>query len=242
MGTEVKAEENLGLVHLCANRFRGKGIDYDDLYSAGCLGLLKAVKAFDSDRGVKFSTYAVPVILGEIKRLFRDGGTLKVSRSLKKQPCCCTQQQGVSFDAVFYLSANSTEELSLKLQRICQEFMQREGREPAISELSTLTGESEADISEALCSAQPLISLTSSEDDEGQIDVPVEAPDEQILDLLALRQVMAMLPESDRMLLELRYFRNMTQSAAAKILGMTQVQVSRYEKKLLTRLRKELVG
>lgn len=216
MGTEVKAEENLGLVHLCANRFRGKGIDYDDLYSAGCLGLLKAVKAFDSDRGVKFSTYAVPVILGEIKRLFRDGGTLKVSRSLK--------------------------ELSMKLQRICQEFMQREGREPAISELSTLTGESEADISEALCSAQPLISLTSSEDDEGQIDVPVEAPDEQILDLLALRQVMAMLPESDRMLLELRYFRNMTQSAAAKILGMTQVQVSRYEKKLLTRLRKELVG
>ncbi|MBR6581830.1 MAG: sigma-70 family RNA polymerase sigma factor [Ruminococcus sp.] len=216
MGTEVKAEENLGLVHLCANRFRGKGIDYDDLYSAGCLGLLKAVKAFDSDRGVKFSTYAVPVILGEIKRLFRDGGTLKVSRSLK--------------------------ELSMKLQRICQEFMQREGREPAISELSTLTGESEADISEALCSAQPLISLTSPEDDEGQIDVPVEAPDEQILDLLALRQVMAMLPESDRMLLELRYFRNMTQSAAAKILGMTQVQVSRYEKKLLTRLRKELVG
>ena len=212
----VKAEENLGLVHLCANRFRGKGIDYDDLYSAGCLGLLKAVKAFDSDRGVKFSTYAVPVILGEIKRLFRDGGTLKVCRSLK--------------------------ELSMKLQRICQEFMQREGREPAISELSTLTGESEADISEALCSAQPLISLTSSEDDEGQIDVPVEAPDEQILDLLALRQVMAMLPESDRMLLELRYFRNMTQSAAAKILGMTQVQVSRYEKKLLTRLRKELIG
>lgn len=216
MGTEVKAEENLGLVHLCANRFRGKGIDYDDLYSAGCLGLLKAVKAFDSDRGVKFSTYAVPVILGEIKRLFRDGGTLKVSRSLK--------------------------ELSLKLQRICQDFMQREGREPAISELSALTGESETDISEALCSAQPLISLTSSEDGEGQIDVPVEAPDEQILDLLALRQVMARLPESDRMLLELRYFRNMTQSAAAKILGMTQVQVSRYEKKLLTRLRKELVG
>lgn len=216
MGAEVKAEENLGLVHLCANRFRGKGIDYDDLYSAGCLGLLKAVKAFDSDRGVKFSTYAVPVILGEIKRLFRDGGTLKVSRSLK--------------------------ELSLKLQKICQEFMQREGREPAISELSALTGESEADISEALCSAQPLISLTASEDGEGQIDVPVEAPDEQILDLLALRQVMAELPENDRMLLELRYFRNMTQSAAAKILGMTQVQVSRYEKKLLTRLRKELIG
>lgn len=215
MGTEVKAEENLGLVHLCANRFRGRGIEYDDLYSAGCLGLLKAVKAFDSDRGVKFSTYAVPVILGEIKRLFRDGGTLKVSRSLK--------------------------ELSMRLQRVCQEFMLNEGREPAISELSLLTGESEADISEALCSAQPLISLTASDDSEGQIDVPVEAPDEQILDLLALRQVMAELPENDRMLLELRYFRNMTQSATAKILGMTQVQVSRYEKKLLAKLRNELL-
>ena len=87
MGTEVKqpvAEENLGLVHLCANRFRGRGIEYDDLYSAGCIGLLKAVKAFDCGRGVKFSTYAVPVILGEIKRLFRDGGAIRVSRSLKE--------------------------------------------------------------------------------------------------------------------------------------------------------------
>ena len=77
-------EENLGLVHLCANRFRGRGIEYDDLYSAGCIGLLKAAEAFDCERGVKFSTYAVPVILGEIKRLFRDGGTVKVSRSLKE--------------------------------------------------------------------------------------------------------------------------------------------------------------
>lgn len=87
MKTDVKqptAEENLGLVHLCANKFRGRGIEYDELYSAGCIGLLKAVKAFDAERGVKFSTYAVPVILGEIKRLFRDGGTVHVSRSLKR--------------------------------------------------------------------------------------------------------------------------------------------------------------
>ena len=78
------AEENLGLVHLCANRFRGKGIEYDDLYGAGCVGLVKAAAAFDRDRGVKFSTYAVPVILGEIKRLFRDGGSVKVSRSVRE--------------------------------------------------------------------------------------------------------------------------------------------------------------
>ena len=87
MGAELKkpaAEENLGLVHLCANRFRGRGIEYEELYSAGCIGLLKAVKVFDAERGVKFSTYAVPVILGEIKRLFRDGGAIRVSRSLKE--------------------------------------------------------------------------------------------------------------------------------------------------------------
>lgn len=215
MKTEVKAEENLGLVHLCANRFRGRGIDYEELYSAGCLGLLKAVKAFDADRGVKFSTYAVPVILGEIKRLFRDGGTVRVSRSLK--------------------------ELSMKIQRICQEFASKEGREPVISELSVLTGASEADISEALCSAQPTVSLTSSEDEGGQTDIPVDAHDEQILDILALRQIMDRLSKEDRMLLELRYFKNMTQTAAAKILGMTQVQVSRREKKLLKQMREELI-
>ena len=215
MGAELKqplAEENLGLVHLCANRFRGRGIEYDDLYSAGCLGLLKAVKAFDPERGVKFSTYAVPVILGEIKRLFRDGGSIRVSRSLKE------------------------------LQRVCEEFVQREGRDPAVSELAELTGEDEADITEALCASQPLLSLTAPDDGEGQLDVPVEAPDEAITDLLALRQIMAALPDEDRILLELRYFRCLTQSKTAKLLGITQVQVSRREKKLLARMREELLG
>jgi len=209
------AEENLGLVHLCANKFRGRGIDYEELYSAGCIGLLKAVKAFDTERGVKFSTYAVPVILGEIKRLFRDGGTIKVSRSLK--------------------------ELSMRLQRICEEFRHRECREPTISELSEISGESEENVSEALCVSQPLLSLTASDDDEGQIDIPSESPDESIVDLLALRQIMAKLDSKDRILLELRYFRNFTQSKTAQALNMTQVQVSRREKKLLTQMRKELL-
>ncbi|MDE5619139.1 MAG: sigma-70 family RNA polymerase sigma factor [Ruminococcus sp.] len=218
MDTDVKkpvAEENLGLVHLCANKFRGRGIDYEELYSAGCIGLLKAVKAFDTERGVKFSTYAVPVILGEIKRLFRDGGTIKVSRSLK--------------------------ELSMRLQKICEDFRHRECREPTISELSAISGESEENVSEALCVSQPLLSLTASDDDEGQIDIPSEAPDEAIVDLLALRQIMAKLETNDRILLELRYFRNLTQSKTAKALNMTQVQVSRREKKLLTQMRKELL-
>ena len=218
MENEVKApaaEENLGLVHLCANRFRGRGIDYEELYSAGCVGLLKAVKAFDAGRGVMFSTYAVPVILGEIKRLFRDGGAVRVSRSLK--------------------------ELSMRLQRLCDEFRQREGREPAVSELAEITGEEPSDVAEALCVSQPLVSLTSG-DDESQMDIPCEAPDEEIVDTLALRQIMERLEPRDRALLELRYFRELTQSKTAQILGMTQVQVSRREKKLLTQMRKELLS
>ena len=219
METEVRkplAEENLGLVHLCANRFRGRGIEYDDLYSAGCIGLLKAVKAFDSGRGVKFSTYAVPVILGEIKRLFRDGGAIRVSRSLK--------------------------ELSMRLSRICEDFRQREMREPTVAELSQLSGETESAVAEALCVSQPTVSLTAGDDDEGQTDIPTESRDESITDLLALRQIMARLPHEDRALLELRYFRGLTQTKTAQALGMTQVQVSRREKKLLTQMREELLS
>ena len=218
MESEVRspaAEDNLGLVHLCANRFRGRGIDYDDLYSAGCIGLLKAVKAFDADRGVKFSTYAVPVILGEIKRLFRDGGAVRVSRSLK--------------------------ELSLRLQKYAEDFRQQHGREPVVSELAELSGADPSEVAEALCVTQPLVSLTSGED-ESQIDIPCDPPDEGIVDTLALRQIMEGLDPQDRALLELRYFRELTQSKTAQILGMTQVQVSRREKKLLTQMRKELLG
>ena len=174
------------------------------------------MKAFDSSRGVKFSTYAVPVILGEIKRLFRDGGSVRVSRSLK--------------------------ELSLRLQRLCESFRQREMREPTVAELAELSGESEAAVSEALCVSQPVVSLTSGDDDEGQTDIPVEAPDESITDLLALRQIMSGLEPKDRALLELRYFRGLTQSRTAAVLGMTQVQVSRREKKLLKSMREELLS
>ena len=215
-GESCLPEDNLGLVHLCANRFRGRGIDYDDLYSAGCIGLVKASKAFDRERGVKFSTYAVPVILGEIKRLFRDGGTVKVSRSLK--------------------------ELSIKLTRVGQDFSNREAREPTVEELSGLVGADPDDVIEALNAAQPTISLTlGDEDDNSQADLPAPAPDEDITDRLALRQVLAELSVSDRKLIELRYFRGMTQTAAAAQLGMTQVQVSRREKKLLTFMRSRLI-
>ncbi|MFA5659531.1 MAG: sigma-70 family RNA polymerase sigma factor [Oscillospiraceae bacterium] len=209
-------EENLGLVHLCANRFRARGIEYDDLYGAGCIGLLKAAKGFDENRGVRFSTYAVPVILGEIKRLFRDGGAIKVSRS--------------------------TKELSMKLTRLREQFLLKEGREPTVSELSLLTERDECDIVEALGVSLPLISLTETLDDSsGQTDIPVEAPDAEISDLLSLRQVMHELEAKDRKLICLRYFSNKTQSETAKELDMTQVQVSRREKKLLNQMKCSLL-
>lgn len=209
------AEENLGLVHLCANKFRGKGIEYEELYSAGCIGLLKAVKSFDTERGVKFSTYAVPVILGEIKRLFRDGGMIKVSRSLR--------------------------ELSFQIQKIRENFLKLNGREPLLSELSELSGADVSDVSEALCVSQPVMSLTAGNDDENQIDIPFESPDSEIVDTLALRQIMAEMKKPDRFLLELRYFKGFTQSKTAEILGMTQVQVSRRERKLLLFIREKLL-
>ena len=214
--TNSLAENNLGLVHLCANRFRNKGIEYDDLYGAGCIGLLKASKAFDPDRGVRFSTYAVPVILGEIKRLFRDGGTIKVSRSLK--------------------------ELSMHITRHREQFILSEGREPTIEELCLLSGQTSETVIEALNVSLPPLSLTEPNDDSdnSEFDIPTESPDSSITDKLSLRQVMSDLEPNDRQLIYLRYFENKTQVETAKVLGMTQVQVSRREKKILSLMRQEL--
>ncbi len=208
---------NLGLVHSLAHRMTGRGIEYEELYSAGCLGLVKAVEGFDPDRGLKFSTYAVPVILGEMKRLFRDGGTVKVSRSLK--------------------------EFSLKVSRERDRLSVTLGREPAVSELSAALGEPPERIAEAVNVSMPALSLTQSEEDgSGQIDVEVEAPEEMLSNRLALRQLLSRLDEHDRELIFLRYYRRLTQSETARRLGMTQVQVSRREKKILTRMREELLS
>ena len=212
------AEENLGLVHLCANRFRGRGVEYEELYSAGCVGLLKAVRAFDSSRGVQFSTYAVPVILGEIKRVFRDVGAIHVIRGLRER--------------------------AMRLQKLQEVFEQTHGRTPTLSELSVLADCTVEACAQALCVSQAPLSLTQQSDgdgeQDGQLDIPVEAPDRRIGDLLSLRQEMEQLAPRDRMLLELRYFRELTQTKTAQILGMTQVQVSRREKKLLSQLREAL--
>ena len=210
--------DNLGLVHTCARRFIGRGIEYDDLYQAGCMGLVKAVDGFDESRGLRLSTYAVPVILGEIRRLFRDGGTVKVSRSLK--------------------------ELSMKVSRERDAFQVCEGREPTVGELAELLGLEREQVVEALGAALPALSLTRTgdEDDGDEIDLPVDGPDEAITDRLALRQVLSELSEHDRSIIELRYFRRKTQQHTAEVLGMTQVQVSRREKKIMAKLRQELLG
>ncbi len=211
------AEENLGLVHLCANRFRGKGIEYDDLYGAGCVGLVKAAAAFDRDRGVKFSTYAVPVILGEIKRLFRDGGYVKVSRSVR--------------------------ELGMRISRSREQFALLHGREPTVSELAELTDSSPEDVAEAIAVNLPVVSLTGDPENgnDGQIDIAEPSPDAELVDILSLRQALGALDETDRRLIYCRYFKDMTQTRTAEVLGMSQVQVSRREKKLLMILRGNLL-
>ncbi|EEG29207.1 RNA polymerase sigma-70 factor, sigma-B/F/G subfamily [[Clostridium] methylpentosum DSM 5476] len=208
-------KQNLGLVHSCAHRFTGKGIEYDDLFSAGCMGLVKATDAFDEDRGVKFSTYAVPVILGEIRRLFRDGGSVKVSRSLK--------------------------ELSMRATKERERFMLKTGREPTVSELADLLEVTPEQAIEALEVSVPPMSLTTDDEEGGgQLDIRVDSPDEQLTDSISIKEVVNSLDEPDRKLILLRYFQYKTQMETAKELGMTQVQVSRREKKILGFLREKL--
>ncbi len=211
--------DNMGLVHACARRFIGRGVEYEDLVQAGCVGLVKAVDGFEEERGLRLSTYAVPVILGEIRRLFRDGGAVKVGRTLK--------------------------ELSVRAVRERDRFAAENGREPQIGELAARLGVETAQAAQALGASLPPLSLTRWEDDsdEGdQIDLPVAPPEEQITDRLALQQVLSELDERDRHLIEWRYIRRRTQQVTAEALGMTQVQVSRRERVILKELRRKLTG
>ncbi len=213
---DIQIKENLGLVHACAKRFKGRGIEYDDLYQAGCVGLVKAFDNFDSTLGYKFSTYAVPVIIGEIKRLFRDGGAVKVSRGLK--------------------------ELSLKVTREVHQFELANGREPTVKELSEIMNIEPEQVSEALTVSMQPVSLTVTDDDgDSQTDIPVQSPDESITEIMSLNTEISRLDERDRKIIQLRYFNNMTQSETAKKLDMTQVQISRREKKILSHLREKLL-
>ena len=209
--------DNLGLVHACANRFRGKGIDYDDLFSAGCLGLVKAADGFRPELGFAFSTYAVPAVLGEIRRLFRDGGAIKISRSLKERARAAS--------------------------RLREEMTNALDREPTLRELAEKMGVSEFEMAELVNLASPVVSLTElDEAGGGQTDIPVESGEDEIQNSLALGEVLKRLPENDRRLIELRYYQGFTQMKTAQALGLSQVQVSRRERSILLEMRKRLTG
>ncbi len=207
-------EDNIGLVHSIAKRFKGRGEEYDDLYQAGCVGLIKAVDNFDESKGFLFSTYAVPVIMGEIRRLFRDGGAVKVSRSLKEK--------------------------SIKVQAIREKFIKRELREPTISELSDLCKIGTEELSEVLNVINPVVSLScSTEDGDDTIDIPVDDT-EKLFNRLSVQQAIKDLSNDELLLIKYRYYEGKTQCETAKFLGISQVQVSRREKQLLIKLRDKL--
>lgn len=210
MNYEDLVKENLRLVHACCHKMSDKGIEYDDLYSAGCIGLVKAAKRFDESKGFKFSTYAVPVILGEIKQLFRENNPVKISRSLK--------------------------ELSLKVKRESDKLKAKLGREPSVAEIAKSLKVSAEEITEAV-SASVAVKSLDSDDFYNQPSVSTE---EKTLNKIAVFQALEKLEPQDKALITLRFFHDKTQSDTAKALGLTQVQVSRKEKIALKALRNQL--
>jgi len=209
-------EDNLGLVHACANRFRGKGVEYDDLFQAGCVGLIKAADNFDKSRGFAFSTYAVPAVLGEIKRIFRDGGSVKIGRTQKEN--------------------------AIKLLRLKDSMTAEMSEEPSVSELAEKAGLSVFETAELLGAVIPPLSLTvlDGEDNETQMDLIGADGREDFVDRLTLTSLIEALPPEEAALIRLRYFSGMTQAQTAKALKMSQVQVSRKEKSALKKMRELL--
>jgi len=213
LACERVVEENRGLIWSVVRRFYGRGVEPDDLYQLGCLGFLKAVRGFDFTYGTCFSTYAVPKIAGEIRRFLRDDGTLKVGRSIRIQ----------------------AQLLYTARERLRNEL----GREPALSELSEVTGLQPEEIARAEIATDTPDSLQRETTDglalEGMLGT--EAPEEGLVERIALREAVDALPEKERMTILLRYFRGFTQDQTARILKVSQVQISRLERRGLERLR-----
>ncbi len=210
-------EENLGLIWSIVKRYTRKGIDSDDLYQLGCLGFLKAVQGFDPQFGTQFSTYAVPKIAGEIRRFLRDDGMVKVGRGMKEQ--------------------------ALVIHRARTQLTTDLGREPVLSELAQATGLTPEDIAAADLALSSVASLQAESGETGlslESVVGSESPEEGMVERVALRTAIDRLPERQRKLILLRYFKGLTQDKTAKILGISQVQVSRLEKKSIQFLRGEL--
>ena len=215
---EILVEENTGLIWSVVKRFQGRGYDKEDLFQIGSIGLLKCIDNFDLERKVKFSTYAVPLIMGEIKRFLRDDGLVKVSRSLK--------------------------EASYIIKREKEHYEKLYNREPTLKEIAATLDMDESDILMAMESGQDVCSLHQviyqNEGDEIHLEDKLEQQSdliEQTVDNIYIQELLQKLNEQERKLIELRYFQNQTQAVIAGIMGISQVQVSRMEKKILEKLR-----
>ena len=209
---------NMGLVRSCASRFVGRGVEYEDLVQIGSIGLLRAARAFRPELGCMFSTYAVPLIIGEIKRFLRDDGMVKVSRRLKTT--------------------------GLQVAKQAEAFQKEHGREPTLAEIASLVGISPEEVAEALAATGPVASLSETANDD---DAPLEyflsdkeSPLEMITDKIALAEAIKSLPPRRRKIVYLRFFKELSQSETGKALGISQVKVSREEKIILQELRKVL--
>ena len=214
---EKLIEENSGLIWSVARRFFGRGCEPDDLYQLGCVGFLKAIDGFDEQFGTQFSTYAVPKISGEIRRFLRDDGAVKVSRSIKEQA------------------------QHIKTARL--ELEQRLGREPLLSELSAETGFTPEEIAFAETATGPAESLQRESGDDGFTLEHVLTDlygEERMIEQVSLRYAIEQLPEKEKKAIYLRYFHGMTQESASRVLGVSQVQVSRLERRAVDKLREVL--
>lgn len=214
---EILVRENSGLIWSVAKRFIGRGTEAEDLYQLGCLGFLKAVEGFDLEFGTQFSTYAVPKIAGEIRRFLRDDGAIKVSRNLKENA------------------------MTIRLAR--NRLSNIYGREPTVHELSNHTGLSPEEIAMAEAATREVESIQRESGEEGftleNVLTDTES-EEQLVEKIALRQAIGELGEREQLVIRLRYFHGLTQERVAKVLEVSQVQVSRIEKKAIAHLRERI--
>ena len=212
--TERLVERNSGLIWSVARRFFGRGVDSDDLYQLGCVGFLKAIEGFDEAYGTQFSTYAVPKISGEIRRFLRDDGAIKVSRTIKEQA------------AVIRTARNDLE--------------QRLNRAPTLSEIAEATGIAPEDIAIAETATGPTESLQKESGDGGFTLENVlgdYGEEERVIEQVSLKEAIKKLPEKERQVIALRYYHGLTQDKASRVVGVSQVQVSRLEKRAIEKLR-----
>ena len=214
---EIIITENSGLIWSVTRRFLGRGTEADDMYQLACLGFLKAVEGFDLNFGTQFSTYAVPKIAGEIRRFLRDDGTVKVSRGIKERA------------------------VTIKVAR--SQLTNTLGREPSVSEISEVTGFSAEDIAIAETATASIESIHHVSSEEGftleNVLTDTES-EEKFIEQFALREAIKKLPEREAVVIQLRYFHGLTQQKVSDVLGVSQVQVSRIEKKTLEKLREFL--